>query len=92
MKVSVSLPVDDVGFLDDYMARTGTSSRSAAIHDAIALLRNANLEDAYVVAWGEWESDGEAEIWDAAVGDGVADASRRDLLGRPRTRTWVGSE
>jgi Arc/MetJ-type ribon-helix-helix transcriptional regulator len=74
MKISVSLPDDDVGFVDEYMARTGSTSRSAAIHDAIALLRNASLEDAYLVAWQEWESDGEAEAWEITVGDGVADA------------------
>jgi Arc/MetJ-type ribon-helix-helix transcriptional regulator len=76
VKISVSLPDDDVGFVDEYVARTGGSSRSAAIHEAIALLRSASLEDAYVVAWDEWEDDGEAELWDATVGDGIADASR----------------
>jgi len=72
----VSLPDEDVGFVDEYMARTGSSSRSAAIHEAIALLRNASLEDAYLVAWEEWESDGEADVWEVAVGDGVVGAQR----------------
>lgn len=76
MKISVSLPDDDVGFVDEYVAQTGGASRSAAIHEAIALLRSASLEDAYVVAWDEWEADGEAELWDVTVGDGIADASR----------------
>jgi Arc/MetJ-type ribon-helix-helix transcriptional regulator len=76
MKISVSLPDEDVGFVDEYMARTGSSSRSAAIHEAIALLRNASLEDAYLVAWEEWESDGEADVWEVAVGDGVVGAQR----------------
>jgi len=70
----VSLPDDDVGFVDQYVERTGGSSRSAAIHDAIALLRNASLEDAYLVAWAEWEADGEADVWEITVGDGVSDA------------------
>ncbi|MEV6605068.1 ribbon-helix-helix domain-containing protein [Kutzneria sp. NPDC051319] len=74
MKLSVSLPEEDVGFVDEYVKHTGSSSRSAAIHDAIALLRSASLEDAYLVAWQEWESDGEAEVWEIAVGDGVVDA------------------
>ena len=76
MKISVSLPEEDVGFVDEYMERTGSASRSAAIHDAIALLRNASLEDAYLVAWQEWESDGEADVWEIAVGDGGVDAQR----------------
>ena len=76
MKLSVSLPDEDVGFLDEYVARTDGSSRSAAIHDAIALLRNASLEDAYVVAWDEWEADGEADAWEVTASDGFADASR----------------
>lgn len=74
MKISVSLPEEDVGFVDEYVERTGSSSRSAAIHDAIALLRNASLEDAYLVAWDEWESGGEADVWEIVVGDGVVDA------------------
>lgn len=72
----MSLPDEDIAFVDQYVARTGSSSRSAAIHDAIALLRNASLEDAYLVAWDDWEADGEAETWDVTVGDGIADASR----------------
>ncbi|MFI9382755.1 ribbon-helix-helix domain-containing protein [Kutzneria sp. NPDC052558] len=74
MKISVSLPDEDVGFVDEYLERTGGSSRSAAIHDAIVLLRNASLEDAYLVAWEEWESSGEAEVWEVTAANGVADA------------------
>jgi Arc/MetJ-type ribon-helix-helix transcriptional regulator len=74
MKISVSLPDDDVGFVDEYVERTGSPSRSAAIHEAIVLLRNASLEDAYLVAWEEWESGGEADVWEITVGDGVTDA------------------
>jgi Arc/MetJ-type ribon-helix-helix transcriptional regulator len=74
VKISVSLPDEDVGFVDEYLERTGGSSRSAAIHDAIALLRNASLEDAYLVAWQDWESSGEADVWEVTVGDGVTDA------------------
>jgi Arc/MetJ-type ribon-helix-helix transcriptional regulator len=76
MKLSVSLPEEDLGFVDEYVARTGAASRSAVIHEAIALLRSASLEDAYVLAWDEWEAGGNAEVWDTAVADGVVDASR----------------
>ena len=54
MKVSVSLTDDDVAFVDKYAAQTGVPSRSAVIHQAIELLRNAGLEEAYSTAWDEW--------------------------------------
>ncbi len=76
MKVSVSLPEDDVTFLDEYAATAGTPSRSAVIHHAIGLLRNASLEEAYATAWGEWEASSDAVLWDAAVADGIVDAAR----------------
>ena len=43
MKISVSLPDEDVEFLDDYARSTEAASRSAALHEAIALLRTAHL-------------------------------------------------
>lgn len=76
MKLSVSLPDDDVDFLDEYAAKAGTASRSAVIHRAIGLLRSANLEEAYATAWDEWETDDDAALWDKTVGDGIPDAAR----------------
>ena len=35
MKLSVSLPEDDVLFLDGYARERGAGSRSAAVHDAV---------------------------------------------------------
>jgi Arc/MetJ-type ribon-helix-helix transcriptional regulator len=76
MKLSVSLPEDDVAFVDEYARRRGSSSRSSVVHRAIELLRMAELEEAYVDAWDEWEQSGEAEQWGAVTGDGIADAAR----------------
>jgi antitoxin MazE9 len=76
MKLSVSLPDDDVAFVDEYARRRGSPSRSAVVHRAIELLRMAELEDAYVDAWEEWDQSGYAEQWDATSGDGIADAAR----------------
>ena len=76
MKVSVSLPEDDVVFLDRYAARAGRRSRSAVIQQAIGLLRSASLEEAYAAAWSEWEASGDAELWSATDADGIADAAR----------------
>ncbi len=72
MKVSVSLPGDDVRFLDEYAQEQGLESRSAALHRAVRLLRTAELGGTYEAAWNEWKADGGAdELWDSTVGDGV---------------------
>jgi predicted transcriptional regulator len=70
MKVSVSLPDEDVQFLDEY-ARRNDRSRSAAVHEAIATLRNGTLADAYEQAWEQWDADGEAELWEQTASDGL---------------------
>lgn len=71
MKISVSLPEEDVAFLDDYAKEAEGSSRSAAVHDAIALLRTARLMTDYAQALDEWIDSGEAAVWDAVVADGL---------------------
>lgn len=76
MKVSVSLSEDDLEFVDRYARQRGAASRSSVIHRAIELLRTSELESAYADAWDEWQRSGEAEVWDGASGDGIADAAR----------------
>lgn len=71
MKVSVSLPNDDVEFLDEYAREQGLDSRSAALHRAVRLLRAAELPNAYEAAWDEWAAAGEAERWEPTSGDGL---------------------
>ena len=71
MKVSVSLPGEDVRFLDDYTREQGLDSRSAALHRAVRLLRASELGGAYEAAWGEWTADGEADPWESTIGDGL---------------------
>jgi Arc/MetJ-type ribon-helix-helix transcriptional regulator len=71
MKVSISLPDEDVEFVDEYARTRGFSSRSAVLHKAVRLLRTADLGSAYADAWQEWEDSGEAELWDSASGDGL---------------------
>ncbi len=70
MKVSISLPVEDVEFLDEYAAAQGIASRSAVLHKAVRLLRASDLGTAYQDAWGRW-SPSDAEVWDVTVGDGL---------------------
>ena len=73
MKLSVSLPDDDLAFLDRYAERKGNLSRSAVLQHALKLLRQADLAQAYEEAFLEWEASGEAAVWDAVVGDGIGD-------------------
>ena len=71
MKVSVSLPGEDVEFLDAYAREQGLESRSAALHRAVRLLRAAELGGTYEAAWNEWTAEGDADLWVSTVGDGV---------------------
>lgn len=72
MKISVSLPDEDVEFLDSYAQSQGYESRSAVVSTAVRMLRSSKLGDAYADAWREWEESGEAELWDKATSDGLA--------------------
>lgn len=72
MKVSVSLPDDDVAYLDDYVRSQGLESRSAAVQKAVRLLRASELGAAYEDAWSEWEAGEDAAAWEAAIDDGLA--------------------
>ena len=69
MKVSVSIPDEDVEFLDNYTKTHQIESRSAALHRAIRLLRASELGDAYAAAFTEWADDSANDAWDNAVVD-----------------------
>ena len=69
VKVSVSLPDEDVDFLDRYADDHGLGSRSAAVHAAVRSLRSEGLTSAYETAFTNAD-DGLAD-WDVTVGDGV---------------------
>lgn len=71
MKVSVSLPGEDIEFLDKYATERGLESRSAALQQAVRLLRTGELGAAYAAAWDEWAADAENAAWDATVADGL---------------------
>ncbi len=77
MKITVSLPAEDVEALDRYARSAGLPSRSSAVHHAIQLLADPDLERGYQQAWDEWEASGDAAVWEeSAVGDGLSDAAR----------------
>jgi len=76
MKVSVSLPGEDVRFLDDYAREQGLESRSAALHRAVRLLRTAELGAAYESAWEQWTAASDSDLWEPTVGDGLPHRSQ----------------
>ena len=77
MKLSISLPDDDIRFLDAYAETEGLGSRSAALRKAIRLLRASELGPAYEQAFAEWDGSDDAALWDSAAADGLrADETR----------------
>ena len=72
VKLSVSLSPSEVETLDKYARAAGLKSRSAAIQQAIKLLGDPELEDAYAAAWQEWEDSGDSEAWAVTVADGLS--------------------
>lgn len=76
MKLSVSLPDEDVAILDEFARSTGLPSRSAALHHAVRMLRLPDLEQDYEAAWREWEKAGDQAAWSVTAADGIADAAR----------------
>ena len=69
MKLSISLPAAEVGFLDAYARSHGIKSRSGVIQAALRLLRTAKLADDYAAAWAEWGEDGDP--WERTSNDGM---------------------
>ena len=71
MKISVSLPDQDVEFLDACVEAHGFASRSAVVHKAVRLLKASELGPAYEDAWDEWEAAGDAAAWEPTTADGL---------------------
>ena len=72
MKLSVSLPVEDVSYLDAYAQAQGLDSRSAAVQKAVRLLRSSELGAAYEDAWTSWAGSDDADLWDDTSADGLS--------------------
>lgn len=70
MKISMSLPDEDVLFLDAYAEAKGLPSRSAALHKAVRLLRASGLASAYDAASREWDDD-DGSLWHVTTSDGL---------------------
>ncbi len=72
MKVTVSLPEEDLAFVDQYAKEEGYGSRSAVIHKAVRLLRASRLGAAYEDAWREGAASGDEELWGSTSADGLS--------------------
>jgi len=71
MKLSVSLSKEDVTLLDEHARKFGLRSRSAALQQAIRLLRHSDLEENYAAAWQDWDASGDREDWEGVSRDGL---------------------
>lgn len=71
-KVSLSLEAADVAFLDSQTSEGRFASRSAAAQEAVRLLRESRLADAYAEAFVEWRQSDDDVAWSSSVGDGLA--------------------
>jgi len=76
MKVSISLPDQDLVFLDAYASENGLPSRSAAIHKAVRALLDTTLEAQYTEAFADWEGSEDQALWETTVADGLDPADR----------------
>lgn len=70
VKISLSLSESDLAFLDTQALEGRYASRSAAVQDAVRLLRESRLADAYAEAYAA----GYDEDWDVVAEDGLASA------------------
>ena len=70
MKLSVSLPDEDVQFIDRYAEEHAVGSRSGVVQRALLLLRANELGEDYAAAWDEWESS-QGDAWEVTAADGM---------------------
>jgi Arc/MetJ-type ribon-helix-helix transcriptional regulator len=75
MKLSVSLPDEDIEFLDAYAREQGITSRSAVIRQALRLLRDSELSSDYAQAWDEWADNDDSRAWESVIADGLPPGS-----------------
>jgi Arc/MetJ-type ribon-helix-helix transcriptional regulator len=71
MKLSVTLPREYVAFLDAYAGSNALSSRSEALRQAVAALRDEALRNGYSAAHAEWAGSADAACWEACAGDNL---------------------
>lgn len=73
MKLSVSLPEEEVCFLDDYRQTAHLESRSAAVHVAVRQLRESLLAQEYTQMFSDADYLNDTSVWDVTSMDGLTD-------------------
>lgn len=76
-KLSISLDPPLLEFLTQYQRVHQVRSKSEVLSRALALLREQELEQQYAEAMAQWQSSGEADLWDTVVGDGLGPSATR---------------
>lgn len=78
MKIQISARIDEslADFLESYQQRYDVKNRSEALEQAIEALRERALTEEYAQAMEEWESSGDAALWEGTVGDGITSGER----------------
>lgn len=71
MKLSISLPDEDVALVDAYRRKHEIESRSAVVHRALQLLGTSSLSAEYEAAFQEWDGGEDTALWSAAIHDGI---------------------
>lgn len=67
----MSIPDEDLDFIDRYASEHGVDSRSGVVQRAVSLLRATELSDDYAAAWDEWD-ESDADAWEPTVADGLS--------------------
>ncbi len=70
MKLSISLPEEEVEFVDAYAHSQAIKSRLGVIQAALRLLRISELADDYDSAWAERDEEDD-RTWDRSSPDGL---------------------
>jgi predicted transcriptional regulator len=69
-KLSISLPDDDLRFLDA-LAASFDGNRSAAVHEVIRTAREVRAAGEYAAAFADWSSSDVEVDWEATMADGI---------------------
>ena len=70
IKLSISLPAEEIAFMDGYAHSQGIKSRSGVVRAALRNLRTSELADSYASAWAD-SDDEEDRDWDRSLSDGL---------------------
>lgn len=74
VKISVSIPEDELALLDELIAREELPNRSAGVRRAIEEFRRARLAAEYKECFSQPSFEDEAKLWEDTLADGLDNA------------------